>query len=958
MNKKSSSNLRLFRNRKTILATTLLLVILLSAMASIAPTFAHTPAWTIPTYAYLSAAPNPVGVGQDIVLIWWLDIPPPTAAGNTGDRWQKVEMTITKPDGTTVKKSNLISDPVGSGYILYVPDVTGQYKVDLKFPGQVLKRENPTNGRLGSDSVYINDTYLASSTSATFTVQQTPVAFFEEAPFPRSYWTRPINENNQAWTAIASNWLGQQEYGATYMKYQKYGWAPSTAHVIWTYPLSWGGMVGGDNAISDTMSFYSGTQYQLKFTNPIIMYGNVYFSLPLNNANSGNGLACVDLRTGETKWVNKDLTTVNIGQLYDFEGPNQHGTTGIYLWSIGAFGANIFGRGLVNPGAAVEPILQGTYAPGTQSLGSISSTTNSTVSISTAGWSAIDPQTGRVLFNLTGVPGGTRAYGPQGEWLMYNIGRPATAAANSNVPYTYLWEWNNTKLPGNDAAGGITQWIPGYSNYNMSASYDWNVTLSQPLYPTFTTVGSAPGGFSGSAAYNATTGIYTNLPRIMRIFPGDLIFGESSGLQRSAETSYGTFGTPTEYEIWAINLNATRAPIGTVLFDKKYPAPSGNLTVMVGPADGETNVFTIYFRETMQWSGYDMLTGNFLWGPSPGENPWNFYGGTTGLTNPYAVGYGNLYSAGHGGTLTCYDLKTGKIEFTYGNDANDPKNSTITTATAYGAYPTQVAAVANNKVYLVEEEHSLNAPAYHGAATRCVDAFTGKELWKIYGISSWQMQAVADGYYTWLNLNEMQIYCIGPGPSSTSVTAEPAVISKGGSIEITGTVLDQSPNTKLKGTAAIADADQGPWMEYMVQSSRVEPYVNGVQVQLTAIDSAGVAHDLGTVTSDSTGLYHKLWAPPAEGEYVIYARFLGTDSYGPSSASCAVGVTTAPAASPTTAPTATPTLAPTTVPTVSPSPSVVPPPEAPPSTDIYIIVAAVVIVLVVVAVAVFLRKRK
>ncbi|MFB3888680.1 MAG: hypothetical protein ACE14S_04250 [Candidatus Bathyarchaeia archaeon] len=912
----------------------------------------------------MSAAPNPVGVGQDIVLIWWLNIPPPTAAGNTGDRWQNVEMTITKPDGTSTKRTGLMSDPVGSGYQLYSPDVVGQYKVDLNFPGQVLKQANPVNGRLGSDSVYINDTYLPSSTSTTFTVQANPVTFFEEAPFPRSYWTRPINENNQQWTAIASNWLGQQEYGATYMKFQPYGWAPSTAHVIWTYPLSWGGMVGGDNAISDTMSFYSGTQYQLKFSNPIIMYGNVYFSLPLNNAPTGNGLACVDLRTGETKWINKDIASVTIGQLYDFEGPNQHGTTGIYLWSIGAFGANIFGRGLVNPGAAVEPILKGTYAPGTQSLGAIASTTNNTVAVSAAGWSAIDPQTGRVLFNLTGIPSGTRAYGPQGEWLMYNIGRPATAAAGSDVPFTYLWQWNNTKLPGNDAAGGITQWIPGYSNYNMSASYDWNVTLSQPLYPTKTTIGSPPGGFSGSAAYDPATGLYTNLPRVMRIFPGNLIFGESSGLQRSAETSYGVFGTPTEYEIWAINLNASRAPIGTVLFDKKYPAPPGNLTVMVGPASGDDMVYTIYFRETMQWSGYSLLDGSFLWGPTPEENAWNFYGGTTGLTNPYAVGYGHLYSAGHGGTLYAYNLKTGKIDFTYGNDPNDPKNSTITTATAYGAYPTQVAAVANNKVYLVEEEHSLNAPAYHGAATRCVDAFTGKELWKVYGISSWQMQAVADGYYTWLNLNDMQIYCIGPGPSSTSVTAAPAVVSKGGSVEITGTVLDQSPNPKLKGTACIADADQGPWMEYMVQSSRAQPYVNGIPVQLTAIDKAGVAHDLGTVTSDSTGLFHKLWAPPAEGEYVIYANFAGTDSYGPSTASCAIGVTSAPAASPTPPPVTSPppTTPPTTstpTPTQSVSPSLPPPPEQPPPTEMYIIVAVVVVIIVVAAaLAVVLRRRK
>ncbi len=52
-------------------------------------------------------------------------------------------------------------------------------------------------------------------------------------------------------------------------------------------------------------------------------------------------------------------------------------------------------------------------------------------------------------------------------------------------------------------------------------------------------------------------------------------------------------------------------------------------------------------------------------------------------------------------------LKTGNIDFTYGNNLTDPNNSTRTPETVYGEYPTQVAAIANNKVYLVEEEHSL-----------------------------------------------------------------------------------------------------------------------------------------------------------------------------------------------------------------------------------------------------------
>ena len=54
----------------------------------------------------------------------------------------------------------------------------------------------------------------------------------------------------------------------------------------------------------------------------------------------------------------------------------------------------------------------------------------------------------------------------------------------------------------------------------------------------------------------------------------------------------------------------------------------------------------------------------------------------------------------------------------------------------------------------------------------------------------------------------------------------------------------------------------------------------GVQVTLTAIDSNGVSYDIGTVTSDSKGMFKKLWVTPeTEGEYSIIASFAGSDSY-------------------------------------------------------------------------------
>ena len=39
----------------------------------IPPASAHTPVWKIPTYAFINAEPNPIGVGQKINIIMWID---------------------------------------------------------------------------------------------------------------------------------------------------------------------------------------------------------------------------------------------------------------------------------------------------------------------------------------------------------------------------------------------------------------------------------------------------------------------------------------------------------------------------------------------------------------------------------------------------------------------------------------------------------------------------------------------------------------------------------------------------------------------------------------------------------------------------------------------------------------------------------------------------------------------
>ena len=70
----------------------------------------------------------------------------------------------------------------------------------------------------------------------------------------------------------------------------------------------------------------------------------------------------------------------------------------------------------------------------------------------------------------------------------------------------------------------------------MSKSYDYNVTLSQPLPATNTA--------------------------IIQVLPGDLIFGRSTNVQFAGSTG-GAFGTPDPYTLWAINLNESRGKLET-----------------------------------------------------------------------------------------------------------------------------------------------------------------------------------------------------------------------------------------------------------------------------------------------------------------------------------------------------------------------------------------------------------
>ena len=138
---------------KTIAITTILLLAML--LPSLSNTTAHDPPLSVPTYAYLSVAPNPVGVNQPVSVMMWIDKTPPTAAGIGGDRWQGYSIEITAPDGTKEVQGPFTSYAESSYAILYTPTQIGTYTFNFSFPGQVASFITQSTGCLARQVIVL-----------------------------------------------------------------------------------------------------------------------------------------------------------------------------------------------------------------------------------------------------------------------------------------------------------------------------------------------------------------------------------------------------------------------------------------------------------------------------------------------------------------------------------------------------------------------------------------------------------------------------------------------------------------------------------------------------------------------------------------------------------------------------------------------------------------------------------
>jgi len=291
----------------------------------------------------------------------------------------------------------------------------------------------------------------------------------------------------------------------------------------------------------------------------------------------------------------------------------------------------------------------------------------------------------------------------------------------------------------------------------------------------------------------------------------------------------------------------------------------------------------------------------------------DYYGNDFGGVSDGFIADGKLYYSGMGGVMTCHDVLTGTLLWTYGNGGED--NSTNSGAQmAYGHYPTSIEAVGNGVVYTSVIEHTVNTPIYKGARTRAVNGTDGTEIYTLsdYG-SSWT-QAIADGFTTFMNGYDDQIYCVGRGPSATTVSAGPKVSVHGDTVLVEGTVIDTAAGTTQNEQAArfpngvpvVSDESMTEWMEYVYQQKPRPTNVTGVEVVLSVLDPNNNHYEVGRATSDANGFYSCAFTPPVPGKYTVIATFAGSQGYWPSQAETAITVEDAPAETPGPTPTPAP----------------------------------------------------
>ena len=678
--------------------------------------------------------------------------------------------------------------------------------------------------------------YFEASDSAVLelVVQEEPIPYYPGVSLPSEYWTRPIDAQAREWSRIAGNWLAiNSQFSESLAGRIVYNneEAPETPHILWNKPLVHGGLAGG---LLGDHAYHIGDAYEGFFSAQVIIGGKLFYN-KFNDIGSGsvdNYVVSVDLHTGETLWE-KHLTTPDGEDVGLSFGQvfywDSYNVHGVFEYLIGTTGGGFFGGGSQT-------------------------------------WHFFDPVDGRWLFDMTDLPSGSSLQGPNGEIIRYQV----------NLQRGWIAMWSSAAVI--DAYWMTDPNGPGFGSWRPQGK---TIDATGPCRVTDVT----PLGLNG---YQWNVTIQTGLPGSADYYA---LYDYVIGYSRSTYTFGGSSFNNPPFTFWAISLKPGEE--GTLKFLKTYDAPPGNVTLgYTRYGTGDNRAFIIHIKEDGTNYGYDLDTGEYLFGPTEPPEQYLSY-----LETWTIIYDGKFYTHGTKGIVDCYDLYTGVKQWSY--EAADHLSEILWS----NNWNIRVDFIVDGKIYLRHSEHSPVDPLPRGAPYVCLNATTGDVIWRADGLfrgTDWGGHAmIGDSIIATMDTYDMQIYAIGKGPSALTVTASPETVAKGSSVMIKGTITDVSPGTEdldlrmrfPNGVPAVSDDDMSEWMLYVYKQLTSRPEdVTGVPVKLAYLLPDGTWKDIDETTSDIYGNFGYRWTPPDEGTYIVKAFFLGSDSYYGSQATTYVGV--------------------------------------------------------------------
>ncbi|MDR0372768.1 MAG: PQQ-binding-like beta-propeller repeat protein [Nitrososphaerota archaeon] len=813
------------------ISLTILSLVLISTIATTlisAPSAIAQSSGELSSFAFVGVAPNPVGVGQTTYVAMWVDVPMPDASEANDIRRHNYKLIITAPNGDTETKTwDYVADTTGVQSTSYTPTQVGTYTLTFVYPEQTY-----TWNASATQQRFYGVRFLAANATTTLTVQEEFVNPTPDTPLPTEYWSRPIYGTHSSWFVIGSHWLGGSHFGAFqqsgYNLWQQSGIGPDSSHILWTYPLESGGVVGGVNTGIEGSTYYSGGAYEGRFVNAIVLDGKVFFKAPLSNSNVGGAYTCIDLKTGEVLWTNNSISPT-FGQLYSYESPNQHGVVpNGYLWQT-----------VATPGVT-----------GTQT------------------WIATDPHTGNWLFNLTGVPSaGTIAYTEKGEIVKYILDYNATTKTGSLA----LWNWTAAPM----AAGGLPgtgsaalQFRPVGKSIDCSTAYSWNVSITADLTgisaPSISYV--LPGDIILGTSSSITAGVSTTrgTPDPYTVWVMSLEAGNEGQLlwKKSYEAPSGNLSRtlgPLDpvNRVWTMTDAETTQWLG-------YSLRDGSL--LWGPTQTEVQAFQ-YFSS----------------GSGAGQR------GVTAYGNLYVQGYGGelfCYNTSNGSLLWRYNNTNSGADSSWGlmpifiSAVADGKvyafnNQHSPNAPLYKGFSTYcIDAITGEEIYKM-----LSWPGQTGGQGTSTSVLADGSL-IYYNYYDNQLYCIAKG----------PTKTTITAPSLAALSGQSVVISGTVSDISAGTTQNEQAARFPNGVPVASDASMSAWMEYVYMQQSKPTNFTGVEVTISVTDSNNNNYIIGTATTDSSGFYSLQWTPKIAGTYTVSATFAGNNGFFGSHANAAFAV--------------------------------------------------------------------